>query len=327
MRRRLESLARRLWYARRRSHPLLRPLSALYGAVTASRAGRPTERPPVPVIVVGNLTAGGSGKTPVVEALCRVLAEAGREVAIVSRGYGGAEPAEPVRIDSDSAVAVAGDEALMLARSTGVPVWVSRDRNAALEAAVATGAGVVVSDDGLQHTAMARSFEICVIDGRRGFGNGALLPAGPLRQSPDRLSSVDAVLVKAPEQASLPPIEFECFDLRPRGIRHLDPAGTGSALLEPASSIDAVAGISDPQAFFDQLRVQGFDVREHALADHAPIDPKWLASLPGPVVMTAKDSVRLARIERDDLFVAEVEAELPDSLVESVLEHVREFRR
>lgn len=327
MRGRLESLSRRLWYERERPNPILSPLARLYGAMTASRGQRPARRPPVPVIVVGNLTAGGSGKTPVVEALACHFEAGNRRVAIVSRGYGGEEPSCPLRVDADMPARVAGDEARMLARSIEGPVWVCRDRGAALEAAVAAGADIVLADDGLQNAGLARSFELCVVDGRRGFGNGALLPAGPLRQTVDRLGTVDAVLVKQPVLAELPFAEFETFELRAGGIRPLavDSTRARPVRLESGASIDAVAGIADPSAFFDDLRRHGFDVREHPLADHARIDPAWLRRLQGPVVLTAKDAARIDDPPREDLFVAAVEAVLPATLIATIEAHVREF--
>lgn len=321
MRRAVERLAERWWYGRRHPPALLRPMAALYGAWTASRLDRPAARPPIPVIVVGNLTAGGSGKTPVVEALVRMLAGEGIRVGVISRGYGGEEPRRPQEVSARSVASSVGDEPLAIHRSTGVPVWVCRDRAAALDAAVTRGCEVVISDDGLQHVALPRSFEVCVIDGRRGFGNGALLPAGPLRQPLLRLERVDAVLVKAPVAVDLP-AEFQCFELLPSGWSRVSGAPT-----EPPArgEVDAVAGIADPDAFFESLQALGYRPRRHRLADHQAIDGAWLAGLPGPVVVTAKDAARLDGEPRPDLFVARVEARLPQSLRETVRAHVREF--
>jgi tetraacyldisaccharide 4'-kinase len=322
LRYRLERAARRWWYERPDAPWPLRPLAALYGRVSAARVGRPAERPSVPVIVVGNLTVGGSGKTPVVETLVRDLAARGHAVAIIARGYGADPPTRPYRVASDDSAARAGDEALALHRATGAPTWIDLDRRAALDAAIAAGADVVISDDGLQHRGLPRSFEICVVDGRHGFGNGALLPAGPLREPVGRLDSVDAVLVKAPQCVELP-VEADAFRLHDDGIRSLADGATFDAA---KGGVDAVAGIADPAAFFDSLRAAGFDVRPHPLADHAPIDPVWLAGLPGPVILTAKDAARVDPPVRADLYVAAVRAILPEVLLERVRTHVREFR-
>ncbi len=321
MRSAVHRLAERWWYGRPRPPALLRPLAALYGAWTSGRLERPSARPPVPVIVVGNLTAGGSGKTPVVEALVRLLTDDGLRVGVISRGYGGEEPVRPLEVTASSTARRVGDEPLALHRATGVPVWVCRHRASALAAAVAHGSEVVISDDGLQHVALARSFELCVIDGRRGFGNGALLPAGPLRQPVQRLDRVDAVLVKAPVVVDLPGA-FEDFELVPSGW-----SGVAGRPVAPPDRgwIDAVAGIADPEAFFESLEAMGYRLRRHPLADHQVIDPDWLSGLRGPVVVTAKDAARLDADTRPDLFVARVEARLPESLRESVRAHVREF--
>ena len=319
---RLEARARHWWYVRTSAPVLLRPLAAVYGRWSADRLGRPPDTPPVPVIVVGNLTAGGSGKTPVVEALVRDLVDHGHAVAVIARGYGARPPQRPHRVTVDDTARQAGDEPLALHRATGVPTWVDPDRAAALTAAVSAGAEVVISDDGLQHRALPRSFELCVIDGRRGFGNGALLPAGPLREPIERLATVDAVLVKAPCRFDMP-AGAEPFTLRPTGVRSV---ADGSELVPMGQGVDAVAGIADPDRFFEALDEAGFEVRGHPLADHAPIDAAWLAGLPGPVVVTGKDAARLPPGLRDDLYVAGVRAELPSGLLRRIRAHVREFR-
>lgn len=313
----------RWWYQRARPPLLLKPFASIHAHWAQGRSGRPSARPPVPVIVIGNLTAGGSGKTPVVVALVRALKERGHDVAVVSRGYGSAPPRRPYRVRADDGAFTAGDEPLALARATGVAVWLDPNRSRALEAAIREGAKVVISDDGLQHRRLARSFELCVIDGRRGFGNGALLPAGPLRESIDRLESVDAILIKAPRRAALP-VEGLEFRLERTGVRSIH----GDGLLEPhGQAIDAVAGIADPDAFFDDLVEAGFRPRRHPLGDHQAIDEGWLNRLPGPVVVTAKDAARLAPTGlRSDLYVAGVRAVLPAALIERILAHVREFR-
>ncbi|MGK7296419.1 MAG: tetraacyldisaccharide 4'-kinase [Candidatus Wenzhouxiangella sp. M2_3B_020] len=313
-----------IWYSGRRPPLALRAAESLYREFASTRLERPVARPPVPVVVVGNLVAGGSGKTPVVAALAGSLAEAGLEVAIITRGYGGAAGRSPVRVGRESRACHVGDEALELAHAVDAPVWAGTRRREALDAALADGADVVISDDGLQHAALPRSFEICVVDGRRGFGNGCLLPAGPLRQATGRLSSVDCVLIKQPLSGppadGLPDGAF--FPLEHGELVALDRNG---AAPEPGNSVDAVAGIADPESFFRDLEILGFRVRRHPLADHQPIDPEWVAALPGPVVVTAKDSMRLDRATRPDVFVLPVCARLPETVVRRVVEHVRKF--
>jgi len=317
-----------IWYSSAAPPGLLRAASALYARAVRGRLVRPCAKPPCPVIVVGNLVAGGSGKTPVVAALVDSLAEAGYAVSIISRGYGGRTGPRPVRVESGSSEIEVGDEALELHSRTGRPVWVCRKRDSALEAALADGAQVVVSDDGLQHMALPRSFEVCVVDARRGLGNGFVLPAGPLRQPADRLQTVDMVLIKrAPSEtgisSDLPgtPFELESGELE---------AARGDARPpRPPAQIDALAGIADPEPFFETLERRGFRLRRHPLVDHQPISVELLAGLSGPVVMTSKDSMRLPRLvrdqKRDDLFVLPVRARLPEDVLQRIARHVREF--
>lgn len=288
---------------------------------------RPSERPPLPVIVVGNLVAGGSGKTPVVIALVDALARHGYAVAVISRGYGG-RTRGPHRVAADDRAAAVGDEALEIFRATGQPVWVARRRASALRAAHTAGMEVVIADDGLQHAALPRSLEICVIDPRRGFGNGRLLPAGPLRQARSRLATVDLVLlrnadasVRTARRLELPgAISFSIRSGMPEPVKRAAPA-----LPEPPLSLDAVAGIADPTPFFEALEARGYQVRRHRLADHQPISERWLRGLRGPIVTTAKDHARIGPIERSDLYVVPVRADLPQAVVDHVVAHVREF--
>lgn len=319
-------LARKLtetWYSSKPPPRALRAAAGLYRGVARRRLQRPTAIPPCPVIVVGNLVAGGSGKTPVVAALAEALSDAGFAVSIISRGYGGNSGDQPVRVGPDSIAARVGDEALELFRRTGRPVWVCRRRAAALEAALEDGAEVVLSDDGLQHVELARSFEICVIDGRRGFGNGYCLPAGPLRQPVARLETVDMVLIKNAGDEVAAGLEGDRFRLESGELRALR---DGIPPPEPPAEIDALAGIADPEPFFETLASSGYRLRRHVLVDHQPITAAMLDELAGPVVMTEKDAMRLPPVARADLFVLPVRARLPASIVQRVTEHVREFR-
>lgn len=323
------NLARRLtsiWYSDKVPPGPLRAAAALYRRVVRDRLVRPTELPPCPVIVVGNLVAGGGGKTPVVAALAKALADAGHAVSIISRGYGGRAATQPTRVEAGSNVSEVGDEALELYFKTGRPVWVCRRRYEALLAALDDGATVVLSDDGLQHTALPRSFEICVVDARRGLGNGYCLPAGPLRQPPDRLGTVDMALVKCATGQSCGAIAGTAFEL---DSGELEPIRGSSRPPLPPAEVDAVAGIADPEAFFETLARLGFRLRRHPLVDHQPISAKMLAGFAGPIVMTAKDRMRLpppARAQsRDDLFVLPVRARLPQDVVQRVVDHVRKF--
>lgn len=322
---RLERFLNERWYGQRRPGPLLRALTPVYRLLAGRRWRRPEVRAPLPVIVVGNITAGGSGKTPVVAALAATLTAAGERPAIISRGYGGSARGAPIRVATDDPVDAVGDEPLLLARRAGCPVWVARDRSAALAAAIEAGASVVLADDGLQHPRLPRSFEICVIDGLRGLGNGQLLPAGPLRQPLDRLETVDRVVVKQPLSAPLPQVPCESFGMTPGAPYAL---GADEPLPERAqTTFDAVCAIGNPESFFGLLERLAFRFKRHAFADHHAYSAADLEGL-GPLLVTEKDAVKLESLEhRPPTWVLPVKAELPESLREAVIGHVREFRQ
>ncbi|WP_018749127.1 tetraacyldisaccharide 4'-kinase [Chitiniphilus shinanonensis] len=293
----------RLWYTPR--HPLsllLRPLSWLFGALAARRRARyrrdPTlsTRLPVPVLVVGNLSVGGTGKTPLTAWLARALVAHGRRPGIVSRGYGGAAR-QPVAVTPDSDPALVGDEPLLLARATGVPVFVCRQRAEAGSALLAAHPEVdlILCDDGLQHLALARDLELCVIDGARGLGNGALLPAGPLREPPSRLAEVDAVVVNGAGDPALPPaVPAFAMRLAPQRFHRLDDASRQRDAADFAAPPTAVCGIGNPARFFATLDALGLAHLPRPFADHHPFT---LADLPpGELVVTEKDAVKLAAL-------------------------------
>ncbi len=316
---RLERAAQRLWTRRGTLSTLLLPVAALYGAAAAWRRARAgagrcetgVRAHGVPVVVVGNLSVGGTGKTPLVAALVDAFARAGLGCGIVSRGHGGARHLLPVDVDADDSPARVGDEPLMLARTTGVPVCVCIHRDLAVaRLAARPDVDVVLSDDGLQHYDMVRDIEICAVDAARGLGNARLLPAGPLREPPERLRSVDLVALRVPldaldsvdpadEPAGLParapdgPVPVR-FAVVPDGAARL---GTGEPVgLERyrGRRVRAVAGIGRPEGFFDALRERGMDVVEHPFPDHhrfvaADVD----FGDPLPVLVTSKDAVKL----------------------------------
>ncbi len=184
------------WYGDRKPGLLLSALERVYAGVSASRRERSRPDPTLvgrPIIVVGNITAGGTGKTPLVIRLCELLQEAGLSVGVISRGYGRSSSGA-VTVTRDTAPGEGGDEPVLIARRCGVTVHVDEDREAAAHAAFAAGADVVLADDGLQRSSLPRAMELCVVDGARGFGNGRLLPAGPLREPIERLARVDWVV-------------------------------------------------------------------------------------------------------------------------------------
>lgn len=307
MRERLEAV----WWRRAPPPWPLRPLAGLYGAVADARARRQqarAERLPVPVVVVGNVAVGGTGKTPVTLALVQQLRALGRCPGVISRGYGGRGPfPQVVRPDTDPAVC--GDEPLLMA-GHGVPVSVAPDRHAAGRALLAAepAVDVLVCDDGLQHYALARDLELCVIDGGRGHGNGWRLPAGPLREPATRAERCGLRLVNGGDPGPYGPGSLR-FDLCPGELQSL--VGSESVPLPDWAGrrIHAVAGIGHPSRFFDTLRAAGLDPVPHAFPDHHPYRPADLAFGDDlPVVMTEKDAVKCRRFADTRLWMLPVEA-------------------
>ena len=285
----------RRWYAKAPPPLALRPLSALYGALAALHRRRSVaQRLGVPVIVVGNLSVGGTGKTPFTIWLVERLRAWGFRPGVISRGYGGRAPHYPYRVPAQGGCAeICGDEPLLIARRTGVPVMLDADRVAAARALAASGeVDVLVADDGLQHHRLARDLEICVIDGVRGFGNGALLPAGPLRESPQRLHAIPLVVVNGGTFGLDHPGRVD-MRLEP-GDAHALAGGAVRPLASFAGqSVHAVAGIGHPERFFRVLRGQGMQVIAHAFADHHAFTARDLEfGDERPVLMTDKDAIK-----------------------------------
>lgn len=321
---------------------LLVPASLLFRAVSGARRAAyrvglaSTRRLPVPVIVVGNVTAGGTGKTPLVLWLTSLLKGHGRSPGIVCRGYGGTTRA-PQAVGPDSDPYACGDEAVLLARRSGCPVWTGADRAAAARALLeaAPGCDVVLSDDGLQHYALARDAEICVIDGDRGFGNGWLLPAGPLREPPSRLAGVDAVVINGSRDRSLPPairrLNARCLGmtLQALGFWNLQHTARRVGVEQfRGKRVHAVAGIGNPGRFFQQLRDMGLDFTPHFFPDHHPFTASDLAYAEAEaIVMTEKDAVKCQRFAPESCWALAVDA-VPDAgLGEIVLRKLDRFRK
>ncbi|MBL0141766.1 MAG: tetraacyldisaccharide 4'-kinase [Betaproteobacteria bacterium] len=278
---------------------------------------------PVPVIVVGNITAGGTGKTPLVIAVVESLRRAGRNPGVISRGYGrvpptDADPRGVVRVLPGIATPeYFGDEPVLIARRTGAPVYLSPDRPAAARALLAAHPeiDVLVSDDGLQHYALARDVEIAVVDGERGFGNGLPLPSGPLREPVSRLRSVDAAVVNGGYSDLVPaPRQFAMTLAGERFVsfanEDLSPAQF--ALGARGRRVAAVAGIGNPARFFSHLARLGVAGERHAFADHHHFQQNELR-LPGVelIVMTEKDAVKCAAFADARMWFLRVEAVLP----------------
>ena len=317
---------------------LLLPLSWLFAAIAGGRralyrTGIARASPlPVPVIVVGNITAGGTGKTPLVAWLARALAAHGLHPGIVSRGHGAATAA-PRAVAPGDDPGQAGDEPLLLAR-TGVPVWIGRDRVAAARGLLRAhpGTDVLVSDDGLQHYRLPRTVEILVVDGERGFGNGALLPAGPLREPAARANTVDALVVNGGPSGAARAAgvgwaagrAVPAFAMRLEGARFVSLAGAArfaAAADFHGRRVHAIAGIGNPGRFFASLRALGLDPVCHAFADHHAYAASELALPDAEVIlMTDKDAIKCAPMADARMWTLPVEAAPAPGLIELILE-------
>ena len=284
----------------------------------------------VPVVVVGNLIAGGSGKTPFTIALAERLRAAGWTPGVATRGYGRADPRQALWVEADTDPARGGDEPVLLARRSGVRVRADRDRVAAASALSAAGCDIVLCDDGLQHYRLERDIEIEVVDGRRRYGNGQLLPAGPLREPVERGTQCDFRVVNLPTNEATPANagfgEWPMHLLATRAVPVL--GGRAQALSTFAGRrVHAVAGIGDPERFFAMLR--GFDIAvvPHAFADHhryTAADFQFGSDL--PVLMTEKDAVKCVAFAGARHFSVPVDAQLPEAFWIALLERLSLLR-
>lgn len=309
--------------------PLLYPLSLLFGLAVATRRfcyrrGLLTSvRLPVPVVVVGNVSVGGTGKTPLVLWLAAFLAKRGLTPGIVSRGYGGRNSG-PRAVDATSHAEQCGDEPVLLAQRTGFPVWIGTDRVAAARALLAAhpNCDVILSDDGLQHYRLARDVEISVVDGARGVGNGLLLPAGPLREPDSRLAEVDILVVNG-AGLGLKARAVAAFDmaLKPSTFYNLlNPQRRSGAEMFRNRVVHAIAGIGNPQQFFELLERMGIAFTAHPFRDHHVFRRAEIL-FPGAdyVVMTEKDAVKCRQFATERNWVLRVDAEVDPALGDRIL--------
>ena len=295
------------------------------------------ERLPLPVVIVGNLTVGGAGKTPLVIGLVEALRLEGYTPGVISRGYGGRTTrskdavAAVVAGESDAAARY-GDESVLIQRRTGAPVFVGRYRVDAALALIAAHpeVDVLLSDDGLQHYALARNFEIAVFDAR-GAGNGRMLPAGPLREPLSRLAEVDAIVLNG-ASTNLPLLPDDVVPLRPPYRMELV-AGDAYKVNEPSTTrplqsfrgrrLTAAAGIGNPQRFFALLRSHGLNFHRMPLDDHHRYrDNPFTRRNSEAVLMTEKDAVKCARFDEARMWAVPVSAAIDPALIEAVLGHI-----
>lgn len=322
----------RIWSGESPLWRLLLPLSWLYGLVSGAirlcyRLGlKRAWRAGVPVVVVGNLTAGGNGKTPVVIWLVEQLQRRGLRVGVVSRGYGGKAVSYPLLLNSETTTTEAGDEPVLIFQRTGAPVAVSPDRAEAVSAILANhGVNIIVTDDGLQHYRLARDVEIVVVDGVRRFGNGWWLPAGPMRERVSRLKTVDAVITNGgiPHAGEIP------MRLEPGLAVNLR---TGERRdVAQLSNVVAMAGIGHPPRFFATLEACGVHPQKCVpLADHQTLtaaDVNALLSKTQTLVMTEKDAVKCRAFAEENWWYLPVDAHLSGAEPEALLEKLISLAR
>ncbi len=322
----------RIWSGESPLWLLLLPLSWLYGLVSgairlAYRLGlKKAWHAPVPVVVVGNLTAGGNGKTPVVIWLVEQLQQRGVRVGVVSRGYGGKAERYPLLLTPDTTTDQAGDEPVLIYQRTGAPVAVSPVRRDAVEVILAQHpVQVIVTDDGLQHYRLARDKEIVVIDGVRRFGNGWWLPAGPMRERASRLKTVDAVIANG-GVANVGEIPMR---LRP-GLAVNLRSGERREVRDLTHCV-AMAGIGHPPRFFATLSECGVTLEQtFALADHQALTPFAVRAMVKPgqtLVMTEKDAVKCRPFAEDNWWYLPVDAQLEGERADKLLQELLTLAR
>ncbi|BAP40710.1 tetraacyldisaccharide 4'-kinase [Pseudomonas sp. 21LCFQ02] len=303
------------WYQGHPALSLLRPLELLYRRVVNRKRARflagegGIYRASVPVVVVGNITVGGTGKTPMILWLIEHCRQRGLRVGVVSRGYGATPPSLPWRVRAEQSAAQAGDEPLLIVQRSGVPLVIDPDRGRAVQALLDTEPlDLILSDDGLQHYRLARDLELVLIDAARGLGNRRCLPAGPLREPVERLQSVDALLYNG---AQADREDGFGFTLQPSALVNLRSGQrVGVEHFAAGQAVHAVAGIGNPQRFFTTLEGLNWRPVPHAFADHAVFTAEALDFSPAlPLVMTEKDAVKCRAFAAADWWYLAVDAQ------------------
>jgi len=323
----------RLWYQSTRPPRLLLPLAVLYRGIAGRIAARRKSEAihlSVPVVIVGNISVGGTGKTPFVIWLINELRALGWRPGVVSRGYGGRAPAYPLRVTAETSTEHCGDEPALIARRTGAPVAVAPDRVAAAQLLLDDReTDIIIADDGLQHYRLARNLEICVVDGSRGIGNGACLPAGPLREPPERLNAVNLIVINGACTAPLPPspVPTITMHIATRRVRRLQDNETRAIETFAGQTVHAVAGIGNPTRFFEALRAHGLRVIPHPFPDHyryAPVDLCFDDDR--PVLMTDKDAVKCVSFALPQLWAVSIEPQIEAADAARVRELLAQLR-
>ncbi|MGC6247745.1 tetraacyldisaccharide 4'-kinase [Bisgaard Taxon 45] len=320
------------WYSRTWITWLMLPLSCLFWLIASLRKCLfqkglfASYRAPVPVVVVGNLSVGGNGKTPVVIWLVKQLQQKGLCVGVISRGYGSQSSVYPLLVTPDTDPVQGGDEPVLIAKRTQVPVCIAPNRQQAIELLLQhqPKCEVIISDDGLQHYQLQRDFEIVVMDATRGLGNGFLLPAGPLRELPSRLNSVDLIICHG-QATQYSDVEMT---LVPQYAVNLV---TGEQrLLSDFQRVSAIAGIGHPQRFFNMLASLSIQlIQTKAFQDHQKFDATQFTAFDHtqPLLMTEKDAVKCMAFAQQNWWYVPVEAEIKGTKVRSFLAKFDQIRK
>jgi len=316
-----------LWYRRSWLNFFFLPFAGLFALITwlrrkAYQAGFfKSYKAPVPIIIVGNITAGGNGKTPTVLWLAELLRQSGFKPGVVSRGYGGKAPYYPYLLSDKSEAKETGDEPLLIFQRLKCPVAIAPKRAEAVKLLLSeTDINIVICDDGLQHYALQRDIELVVIDGERRLGNGWLMPMGPLRESVSRLAHVDAIICNGGKAR---PNEVQ-MTLKPAPLRRL----TNNAQVQVSGAVDAMAGIGYPPRFFNTLHQCGYALNQQiAYQDHQNFDEAELISRfkQRPLIMTEKDAVKCRRFAQGNWYYLPVDAILPTKFEAKLISKIRKL--
>lgn len=282
----------------------------------------------VPVIVVGNLTVGGTGKTPLVIYLVELLREQGYSPAVISRGYSGDAPSYPFEVTAKTPVEQSGDEPALIVKRTKVPMVVGPNRGANIDLLLASNeVDVIVSDDGLQHFALQRDIEVCLVDDTVPTNNQSLLPAGPYREPLSRLKTVDMIVHHQQKFSALDKGRFGMALVANEAL-FLNEKKQDQKALSKSDVIHAVAGIGNPQRFFNTCKLQGYQVQEHAFPDHYHFQADDLEFNDGrAVLMTEKDAVKCQYLKGDNLWYLPVDAQLSEGFTHNLIDALNKLKR
>ena len=314
------------WYSRSWIAWLLCPFSLLFWLITTVRRALfrlnllKSYRAPVPVVIVGNLSVGGNGKTPAVIWLVQKLTKCGLNVGVISRGYGSKAKNYPLLVTPTSDPIEAGDEPVLIAARTQAPVCISPNRQQAIECLLQYAkCDVIISDDGLQHYKLQRDFELVIMDAERGLGNGFLLPSGPLRELPSRLKNVDIIITNGSEN--------QCSDavmtLKPQYAVNL--VTKAQRPLNEFSQATAIAGIGNPPRFFTMLQQHGIQLMEtQAFQDHQSFSPELFAKFDKnrPLLMTEKDAVKCMTFAEEHWWYVQVTTEIQGEKAQQFIQKI-----